>query len=111
MIALYEFKTGSGNTVFDTSGVEPAANLTLSGTYSWVGGWGVAFNSGKAQASTTASKKLHDLIKSTGEYSIEAWVAPANVTQDGPARIISYCGRFDRAATSRSVRRCTSTTS
>jgi len=92
VIALYEFKTGSGNTVFDTSGVEPAANLTLSGTYQWVGGWGVAFNSGKAQASTTASKKLHDLIKSTGEYSIEAWVAAANVTQDGPARIISYSG-------------------
>ncbi len=92
VIALYEFKTGSGNTAFDTSGVEPAANLTLSGTYSWVGGWGIEFKNGKAQGSTTASKKLHDLIKSTGEYSIEAWVAPANVTQDGPARIISYAG-------------------
>ena len=31
VIALYEFKTGSGNTAFDTSGVEPAANLTLVG--------------------------------------------------------------------------------
>jgi len=92
VIALYEFKTGSGNTAFDTSGVEPAANLTLSGTYTWVGGWGIDFRNGKAQGSTTASKKLHDLIKSTGEYSIEAWVAPGNVTQDGPARIISYAG-------------------
>ncbi len=92
VIALYEFKTGSGNTAFDTSGVEPAANLTLSGAYSWVGGWGVAFTNGKAQGSTTASKKLHDLIKSTGEYSIEAWVAPGNVTQDGPSRIITYSG-------------------
>ena len=26
----------------------------------------------------------------SGEYSIEAWVVPANVTQEGPARIISY---------------------
>ena len=92
VIALYEFKTGTGNTAFDTSGVEPAANLTLSGTYSWVGGWGVEFKNGKAQGSTTASKKLHDLIKSTGEYSIEAWAAPGNVTQDGPSRIISYAG-------------------
>ena len=64
----------------------------MSGTYSWVGGWGIDFTNGKAQGSTTASKKLHDLIKSTGEYSIEAWVAPGNVTQDGPARIISYAG-------------------
>ena len=92
LIALYEFKTGSGNQVFDTSGIEPSLNLTLSGTYNWVGGWGVQFINGKAQGSTTASSKLHDLITSTGEFSIEAWVAPGNVTQDGPARIISYSG-------------------
>ena len=38
-------------------------------------------SSGKAQATTTASRKLYDLVKATGEYSIEAWVAPANVAQ------------------------------
>lgn len=38
VIALYEFKTGSGNQAFDTSGVEPSLNLTLSGAYDWVGG-------------------------------------------------------------------------
>lgn len=92
VIALYEFKTGVGNTVFDTSGIEPSLNLTLSGDYSWVGGWGVQFVAGKAQGSTTASAKLRDLITATGEYSIEAWVAPGNVTQDGPARIITYSG-------------------
>jgi hypothetical protein len=95
VIAKYEFKTGIGTTAFDTSGVEPSLNLTLSGTYEWVGGWGINFTSGKAQGSTAASKKLHDLIKSTGEYSIEAWVAPGNVTQDGPARIITYSGGLD----------------
>ena len=92
VIALYEFKTGSGNTVFDTSGIEPSLNLTLSGDYSWVGGWGVQFVAGKAQGSTTASTKLRDMITATGEYSLEAWVAPANVTQDGPARIMTYSG-------------------
>ncbi|MCZ6618218.1 MAG: LamG domain-containing protein, partial [Gammaproteobacteria bacterium] len=92
VIALFEFKTGSGNTAFDTSGVEPSINLTLSGTYNWVGGWGVQFINGKAQGSTTASAKLHDLITSTGEYTIETWVAPANVSQDGPARIVTYSG-------------------
>ncbi|MDH3642369.1 MAG: LamG domain-containing protein [Gammaproteobacteria bacterium] len=91
-IALYEFKTGAGNQVFDTSGVEPSLNLTLSGTYNWVGGWGVQFTAGKAQGSTTASAKLEDLLSSTGEFSIEAWVAPGNVTQDGPARIVTYSG-------------------
>ncbi|MGD9726987.1 MAG: LamG domain-containing protein [Gammaproteobacteria bacterium] len=90
VIALYEFKTGEGNIAYDTSGIEPALNLTMSGGYSWVGGWGVEFSNGKAQGSTTTSKKLRDMIQQTGEYSIEAWAVPGNVTQEGPARIISY---------------------
>ncbi|MBI1195906.1 MAG: LamG domain-containing protein [Gammaproteobacteria bacterium] len=90
VVALYEFKTGQGNIAYDTSGVEPDLHLNLSGNVSWVGGWGIEIIDGKAQGSTTASKKLHELITATGEYSIEAWVVPANVTQEGPARIISY---------------------
>jgi hypothetical protein len=90
VIALYQFKTGQGNTAFDTSGVEPGMHLTLSGNTGWVGGWGIDITNGKAQASTTTSRKLHELITATGEYTIEAWVVPANVSQEGPARIISY---------------------
>lgn len=88
-IALWEFKTGGGTTAFDTSGVEPAINLTLSGNVEWFGSWGITINDGKAQGSTSSSKKLHDVIKGTGEYSIEAWAVPANVTQE-MARIVSY---------------------
>ena len=95
IIALYEFQTGSGSTAFDTSGVEPALNLTLSGDADWVGGWGISMVNGKAQGSTSASAKLYQQLTSTNEYSIEAWVVPANVTQDGPARIISYSGGTD----------------
>jgi len=91
LIGLWEFKTGGGNVAYDTSGVEPALNLNLSGDVTWVGGWGINVRSGKAQGSTTASRKLHDRIKATGEYSIEAWVAPGNVTQED-ARIVSYSG-------------------
>ena len=91
MIGLWEFKTGRGTVAYDTSGVEPALNLNLSGDVSWVGGWGINLRSGKAQGSTSASRKLHDLIRATGEYSIEAWVAPANVTQED-AYIVSYAG-------------------
>lgn len=97
IIALYEFKTGEGNTAYDTSGISPAANLTLTGNIDWLGGWGLSFNNGKAQASTANSKKLHNLITSTAEFSIEAWLTPNNVVQEGPARIISYsAGDNDR---------------
>ncbi|WP_339719073.1 LamG domain-containing protein [uncultured Paraglaciecola sp.] len=95
LIAKWEFKTGSGTTAFDTSGVEPAIDLTLNGDASWIGGWGIQLTNGKAQGSTTSSKKLHKLITATGEFAIEAWVVPANVTQEGPARIISYSGGAD----------------
>ncbi len=91
-IAKYEFKTGKGVTAFDTSGVDPAADMTLSGNVTWVGGWGLKFGAGgKAQASTAASKKIHDMILGTGEFSLEAWVAPANVTQE-MAYMLSYSG-------------------
>src|SRR6185295_3013667 len=91
-IAKWEFKTGSGATAYDTSGVEPALNLTLSGDVTWVGGWGINVKTGgKAQGATGTSKKLHDLITATGEYSIEAWVAAANVMQED-ANIVSYSG-------------------
>ncbi|HQW07683.1 MAG TPA: LamG domain-containing protein [Steroidobacteraceae bacterium] len=91
-IALYEFKTGMGTTVYDTSGVEPAANLTMSGSIEWVGGWGLNVKTGgKAQGTTSGSKKLADMVKASGEYSIEAWVAPGNVVQED-AYIVSYSG-------------------
>ena len=97
LIALYEFTSGQGNTAFDSSGVTPDLDLTLSGNYSWVKGWGVQFGAGggKAQGTTGDSSKLAEKIQETGEYSIEAWVVPANVTQEGPARIVSYSAGAD----------------
>ncbi len=97
IIALYQFKTGEGNIAYDTSGIAPAANLTLTGDIEWLGSWGLSFTQGKAQASTATSKKFHDLITSTGEFSVEAWLTPNNVVQEGPARIITYsAGDNDR---------------
>ncbi len=93
VIALYQFKQGSGSTAFDISTVEPQLNLSLSPTgVDWVGSWGLRFSdNGKAQGDTNSSTKLHDLIKLTGEYSIESWVVPGNVTQE-ESRIVTYSG-------------------
>lgn len=91
VIARYEFRTGSGNIAFDTSGIEPALNLTLSGDVDWVGGWGIRINDGKAQGSVSASRKLADLIRASGEFTFEAWVVPSTPAQQN-ANIISYSG-------------------
>jgi hypothetical protein len=93
VIAKYEFETGTGLTAYDTSGVDPSADLTLSGSVTWQSGWGIIMGAagGKAQASTSASRKIHDMIEATGEYTVEAWVAPALVAVD-KSYMVSYSG-------------------
>jgi len=89
-IALWEFKTGQGNQAFDTSGIDPAMTLTFNGSVSWILGYGIEFsNGGFAAALPQTSEKLTNLISLNNSYSIEAWVIPANVTQED-RRIISY---------------------
>ena len=74
------------------AGAEPHARQSAD---MWVGGWGINVKAGqKAQGSTTASKKLADMIKSTGEFTIEAWMAPANVVQED-AYAVSYSAGID----------------
>ena len=94
-IALYEFKPDGGSIAADTSAVDPALNLRLSGDARLLDSWGLDLNGGKAQGSTADSKKLFDILTATSEYSIEAWVIPGNVTQDNSARIVSYSGGSD----------------
>jgi len=92
-IAKYEFQTGSGYVAYDTSGIDPAADLTITGNVLWAGGWGITVGAGgKAQATTAASSKLYTLIQATGEFSVEAWVAPALVATPNPSYMVSYSG-------------------
>lgn len=92
-IAKYQFKDLIDDQIIDTSAVEPQLNLLASGDVTYMGGWGINIGAGggKAQATTTASSKLANRIKQTGEYSIEVWAAPANVAQED-AFIVSYDG-------------------
>ena len=93
LIALWEFKEGSGNVARDTSGVAPAMDLTLEGP-TFMSSYGIDVVEGSASATRAASRKLFDLLadpeNGTQQYSVEAWVVPASTDQEGPARIISY---------------------
>jgi hypothetical protein len=95
LVALWEFKTGQEGIAYDTSGIDPAVNLALIsdsiGSVSWLPGYGLDFRGGRAQALTFDSEKLHTFIQSTGEYAVETWVVPANVTQQD-TNIVSYSG-------------------
>ena len=98
VIALWEFKELAGDTAFDTSGVAPAMDLVLDEDVSFMSSYGIEIDEGGvAMADRDASRKLYDHIADidTGSqaYSVEAWVVPGNVTQEGdsgPARIVTY---------------------
>ena len=93
LIAFWEFKEESGQVAMDTSGVAPAMNLSLEGP-EFMSSYGIDIASGRAIASRETSRKLFDLVadpeSGSQQYSVEAWVVPANTTQEGPARIVTY---------------------
>jgi len=93
IIARWMFKEGSGSVAYDTSGVDPAMNLTVSGNTNWDSAWGLIFGTGgaKAQGSTATSDKLYTALTASGQYSLELWAAPANVTQTN-AFMAGYSG-------------------
>ncbi|MBX2869101.1 MAG: PQQ-dependent sugar dehydrogenase [Acidiferrobacterales bacterium] len=88
--ALYTFEEESGNTVSDTSGINPALNLARpdDGNTSWISGGGIRF-SGSSMLNA-ADNKLRNRCTATDAISVEAWVTPANISQDGPSRIVSF---------------------
>ncbi len=94
-IAFWDFKEGTGGVAHDLSGVAPAIDLTLNGA-TWLSSYGLAFETGFASAPAATARKLYDRIADshTGsqQYTIEAWVTPANTTQGDPdpAHIVSY---------------------
>lgn len=94
-IAYWDFKEGTGTVAGDKSGVAPAIDLTLNGA-TWLSGYGLDFQAGFASAPAATAAKLYDRIADaqTGsqQYSVEAWVTPANTTQGdpNPAHIVSY---------------------
>jgi hypothetical protein len=101
LVAFYEFKEGSGPTAFDTSGVAPAIDLQLEGNAQWMSAYGVQISpaedglgAGRLRSESAPASKLYDMIASpqsgTGQYTVEAWITNANITQEGPARIVTY---------------------
>jgi lysophospholipase L1-like esterase len=88
LLALYNFDEGSGNTVFDVSGVGTALNLEINNPARVNWGNGVLnLNSPSLIASVETADKLIDGITATQEITLEAWVTPGNTSQNGPARI------------------------
>ena len=87
---LYDFASSSGPLVQDRSGVGQPINLRISDPTSVRRSEGALEVRGKtAIRSDKPAKKLIDAVRHSGSLTIEAWIQPANTSQDGPARIVS----------------------
>lgn len=92
-IASYDFSEGAGAIVGD-GGTGPALDLVIAdpARVTWIAGGGLAIDSPTALSSTGSADKVTDAVVASGEVTVEAWITPANDTQDGPARIVSISG-------------------
>jgi hypothetical protein len=87
---LYTFEEGQGTVVHDVSGVGSAMDLNIASAaaVTWVAG-GLSVDSPTTITSPGAASKVIGACMASNEITIEGWVKPANVTQDGPARIVT----------------------
>ncbi len=90
LIVLYEFDEAAGATVTDTSGFRTPLNLAVqdSSRVSWLPG-ALSIDSGTLISSASSAGKIADAVGASGEITVEAWIRPENLTQSGPARIVS----------------------
>lgn len=90
LLALYTFNEGQGTSVADVSGSAPPLDLEVTdpGAVSWGSGT-LELQSSTMLRSNVAATAVNNAIAAAGELTMEAWVTPANLSQTGPARIVS----------------------
>ena len=92
LVAYYPLTEGSGVIVSDQSGNGAPLDLAIDGSVTWLSdGNGVSLDGGRIGTSSPASKIIDALVTS-GVSTFEVWAAPANLTQSGPARLVSVGG-------------------
>lgn len=88
--ALYTFAEGRENMVRDLSASGEAYDLRIAdpGAVTWRAD-GLTINASTIIAGEQPPRRLSEAIQKSGELSLEAWVTPANLSQAGPARMMT----------------------
>ena len=93
LLLFYDFSEGEGEIVHDHAGWGPPVHLRIHdpGHVRWLNPNGLALRGDTILASPEPPIKLSSGRFSAGnELSVETWVVPADLSQSGPARIVSY---------------------
>src|SRR5687768_17052702 len=90
LVVLYDFEEGAGTTIRDRSAAVPPLDLRIETprVVRWKAG-AIAIDGSAAIASAAPAKKIVEAVTASGAISIECWVKPENLTQNGPTRIVS----------------------
>ena len=93
VLAVYDFGSAEGAVVQDQSGVKPALDLRIdqpsnvrrtAGTLEIQRATGIR--------STQPPTKILNAVRRSNAITLEVWFRPANLTQEGPARLITISG-------------------
>ena len=99
LVALYTFAERTGQIVHDVSGSGDPLNLSIEPPthVNWLSeSNGVEVARPAIIQSQAPVNKLMDAFRNADELSLEAWFAPKNLTQNGPARLVSFSGDLKR---------------
>ena len=91
LVVEYTFKTGSGDTIKDVSGVGAPLDLVIEepANVSWIPGGGLLFKDVDLAKTEGPATKIIEACKASNEITIVAWIKPANTDLTGPARIFT----------------------
>lgn len=94
VLILYDFTEGEGDVVHDKSGAGEPIDLTIQdpGNVTW-GAGSLRIDANTKIRSMGPAPKLFDTFTDfdhDGSITVEAWIAPANTEQTGPARLVTY---------------------
>ncbi|MBI9070061.1 MAG: putative Ig domain-containing protein [Melioribacteraceae bacterium] len=89
-VVKYDFLEGKGNKIYDVSDYGTELNLTIPDTnkINWLSK-GIEISSATLLSSNGPATKIYSSLTQTNEVSIETWIDPANLTQTGPARLLT----------------------
>lgn len=88
-VALYSFYDGAGDTMNDRSEFGEPLNLVGYNVVRVQGKHGLILRDGSVLKSPQRGEKIVRAVQETSQLAVEVWMRPANLTQTGPARIVS----------------------
>jgi Concanavalin A-like lectin/glucanases superfamily len=86
--------SGPATVVYDTGSFGSPLNLNIQdpGNVTWLPGGGLQIDAATQIVSPTAATKLYTALTATNQISLEVAFTPADTSQNGPARIVTYSG-------------------